>query len=246
MSYTPFLVDQILRGRPAFVANSTAGAQFLRHVFALQADQVRIIRNAYAPESGENACARQGEQHSGGTILLHLANLFPEKDLETVLEAIRQLKAGGLRCRLHVAGRFMDRRYRKKITGMVASMDIGDCVRFHGTADRPTVRALLDAADIGLLSSRSEGMPNSVMEYMYAGLPVLATDIPGVRDVAGGDNTAWLFSPGDASGLRDLIVRLAPDRELRKRLGDANRSRIVNEFGVDKIMQQWSAFLRGL
>jgi glycosyltransferase involved in cell wall biosynthesis len=245
ISYTPFLVDQILQRQPVFVANSTAGGQFLRHVFSLQGDQVRIIRNAYAPEADEDA-RPSGERNSGVISLLHLANLWPYKDLETVLEAIRQFKAGGFRCTLHVAGRFMNAGHQKAIRKMVLSLDIEDCVRFHGAADRSVVHRLLAAADIGLLSSRSEGMPNSVMEYMYAGLPVLATDIPGVREVVGDDNTAWLFSPGDASALCDLIVRLARDRALRKDLGDANRRRIINEFGVDKIMRQWSEFLRGI
>ncbi len=246
LSYTPFLVNEILQRQPAFVANSTAGGEFLRHVFSLQADQVRVIRNAYATEAGESARPFAAEEKREPLNLLHLANLWPYKDLETVLEAVRQLKAGGVRCMLHVAGRFMDRGHRKAILRMVRALKIEDCVRFHGASDRPAVRRLLAAADIGLLSSRSEGMSNSVMEYMHAGLPVVATDIPGVSEVVGHDNRAWLFAVGDASGLRDRVARLAADRPLRRALGEANRRRIGEEFGVDKIMRQWSALLNAL
>jgi len=247
LSYSPFLVNEILQRQPAFVANSTAGGEFLRHVFSLQADQVRVIRNAFAPEAAD-AERQPGEsaQETGLLTLLHLANLWPYKDLETVLEAVRQLRAGGTRCMLHVAGRFMDRKQRKALMKSVASLNIEECVRFHGAADRPAVRRLLAAADIGLLSSRSEGMSNSVMEYMHAGLPVVATDIPGVSEVVGDENRMWLFPVGDAAALRDRILRLAPDAALRRTLGEANRRRIAEEFSVEKIMRQWSAFLKAL
>jgi glycosyltransferase involved in cell wall biosynthesis len=86
-------------------------------------------------------------------------------------------------------------------------------------------------------------MPNSVMEYMYRGLPVVATDIPGVREVVGSDNARWLFPVGDAASLQALVTRLARDRDLRRALGAANRRRIISEFDVGKIMRQWTALL---
>lgn len=247
MSYTPFLVEQILRQSPAFVANSTAGAHFLQHVFSLDADQVRIIHNAYVPEEGEDVRGPAAGRPAGTPVnLLHLANFFPEKDVGTLLEAVRLLKRGGVPCQLHLAGSFPGAKQRKDAEGMVAAMDIADCVRFHGGVDRERVHRLLAEADIGLLSSRSEGMPNSVMEYMHRGIPVVATDIPGVREVVGDDNIRWLFPVGDAPALRDLVAALARDGALRQELGSANRRRIIEAFNVDRIMRQWTRLLEAL
>lgn len=247
MTYTPLLVEQILRARPVFVANSTAGARFLQQVFSLQAGAVHVVRNAYAPEEGEDGRGLDPHQPERPvTNLLHLANFFPEKDVETLLEGVRLLKSGGVQCLLHLAGSFPEGKYRNAIEEKVTALDIHDCVRLYGSVDREKVQLLLREADIGLLSSRSEGMPNSVMEYMYRGLPVVATDIPGVREVVGDDNAEWLFPIGDASVLQELVTRLARDGALRMKLGIANRQRIVDEFNVGRIMRQWTRLLEAL
>lgn len=247
ISYTPFLVEQVLRQRPVFVANSTAGGQFLQHAFSVEADQVHIIHNAHVPEEGEDEPGIDANRPDHAVInLLHLANIFPEKDIETLLDAIRSLKSSGVKCLLHLVGSFLDEKYKNTIEKKVAALDILDYMRFHGNVDRGGVHLLLREADIGLLSSRSEGMPNSVMEYMYRGLPVVATDIPGVREVVGNENAQWLFPVGDASSLQRLITRLARNSALRRKLGIANRQRIINEFDVNKIMPQWLKLLDAL
>ena len=105
MSYTPMLVEQILRRRPVFMANSSAGVQFLRQVFSLNADAVHLVRNAYAPDEGEDTPGFDPHRAERPvTNLLHLANFFPEKDAGTLLEGVRLLKASGIRCQLHLAG----------------------------------------------------------------------------------------------------------------------------------------------
>ena len=89
-------------------------------------------------------------------------------------------------------------------------------------------------------------MPNSVMEYMHHELPVVATDISGVRDVVGNDNVPWLFPVGDATTLQRLITRLAEDRSLREELGHRNRQRVMSEFNLSRIMPQWTRLLESL
>lgn len=244
ISYSPFLIEQILRREPVFAANSMAGGKFLQHVFSVAFDRVHVIHNAYAPEQDDvEPRFDTGKPAHAALNLLHLANFFPEKDIETLLDAVRLLKSSGVRCLLHLAGSFPDEMHKDSIEKKVAALDILDCVRFHGNVDRESVHRLLREADIGLLSSKSEGMPNSVMEYMYRGLPVVATDIPGVREVVGDNNVPWLFPVGNASRLQHLITRLARDSALRLKLGIANRQRIIDEFNVDRIMLQWTTLL---
>ena len=170
---------------------------------------------------------------------MHLANFFPEKDGETLLRAMGLLKSTGIQCHLHLAGHFPDPKYKLLLEKTALALQIQDHVTFHGALDRDQVHRLLKDSDVGLLSSRSEGMPNSVMEYMYWRLPVVATDIPGIREIVGEDNGDWLFPVGDFVRLASSIEKLGGDSQLRARLGAANRKRIVEEFGADKILPQW-------
>jgi glycosyltransferase involved in cell wall biosynthesis len=110
----------------------------------------------------------------------------------------------------------------------------------HGSIGRQEVFQLLLHSDIGLLSSKSEGQPNSVMEYMYIGLPVVATNIPGIREVVGEENEQWLFEVGDAEGLAGLITRLKENPVLRAELGLRNRRRIIEQFGPERVLPRWA------
>ena len=220
ISYSAFVVQQILRRPPAFVANSTAGARFLEQTFSLSPDKVHVIHNAYVPDRDEHEERSLADEPVGGAIrVLHLANLFPEKDLETVIDAMGLLRSSGMDYRLDLAGGFLDNRHKKALEARVAGLGIDDRVVFHGSIGRGLVRRLLREADIGLLSSRSEGMPNSVMEYMYRGLPVVATDIPGVRELVGDDNIRWLFPVGDAATLRERLEDVGFGQDTPKRVG---------------------------
>ena len=241
MSYTPLLREQVLRREPQFVANSTAGAQFLRQTFLLQPDGVQVIRNAYAPELQEDESASSARTRKSKAVvdLLHVANFFPEKDADTVLDAMHLLRADGLDCRLHLVGTFLTRSDKEHVQRRLGELDIQNCVVLHGGLDQRQIGRLTRDADIGLLSSKSEGMPNSVMEYMYSGLPVIATDIPGIREVVGEANHQWLFPVGDAIRLKELVQVLAANATLRSDRGAANRERIISEFAVSRIMPLW-------
>jgi Glycosyl transferases group 1/Glycosyltransferase Family 4 len=78
------------------------------------------------------------------------------------------------------------------------------------------------AADIGVLSSRAEGLARSVLEFMAGGHPVAGTDIEGIREAVGRNGSSFLAPPGDHAALAAILLRLIGDGELRLRVGEAN------------------------
>jgi glycosyltransferase involved in cell wall biosynthesis len=82
-------------------------------------------------------------------------------------------------------------------------------------------------------------MPNSVMEYMYWKLPVVATDIPGIRELLGSEHTDFLFKVGDAKGFAEKVQWLVSDENRYKKTGFDNHKRVVEEFSLDKILPGW-------
>jgi glycosyltransferase involved in cell wall biosynthesis len=246
--YTPFLVRTILRYDPVFLANSTAGAEFLTKTFSLPPTAVRVVRNAFISEfDGTEAIdtSHQSRRSIGDGLLrlVHVANFFPEKDGETLLRGMAILKRRHVAFHLCIAGSFPDPTYRVALQELAADLDIADNVTFSGTLNRQELADLLCRSDVGILSSRTEGMPNSVMEYMYWSLPVVATDIPGVRGVVGEENSNWLFPVGDATGLADILASLASTKTLRRTIGSANRQLLVANFSPERIMPQWLRLL---
>jgi glycosyltransferase involved in cell wall biosynthesis len=97
--------------------------------------------------------------------------------------------------------------------------------------------------DLGIFSSRKEGCPNGVLECMAASLAVTGTDIPGIREAVGETGYPWLAPPGDAEALARHILTLARDTNLRERLGDLNRQRIVEHFTPEQMVCETVALL---
>ena len=240
LNYSPELIQKVREVHPVFVANSKAGALFLNDKLAFGSSPIHLIRNFIEYDltcfpDPENAFRVQNTRCQ----LLQVANFFPEKDFDTLIRAIRLLKAACVPCHLHLAGNFPDETQKHHFLRGLSEMGVSDIVTHHGELDQEGVIALLKKVDIGVLSSKSEGCPNSVMEYMYWGLPVIGSDIPGIRDLVGDEDSQWLFKVGDAEGMKGLVERLAGDHSLRANIGQGNQQRLSELFDVDAVMALW-------
>jgi len=239
--YNHFLVRQVLRYSPRFLANSQAGAKFVTDKFGLLPGEVRVIPNAFVPDIEINKTALcSGGPRSGILSLIQVANFFREKDYYTLLRAMQILKREDVVCRLCFCGKFPVASGHQEFLTRVKELNVDDCVIYHGPTSREDVFRLLMDSDVGLLSSKSEGQPNAIMEYMYVGLPVIATKIPGIQELVGDKNEAWLFEVGDADRLAELINRLNSNPALRMELGIRNRERILEHYASDKILPLWA------
>ena len=101
-------------------------------------------------------------------------------------------------------------------------------------------------AHIAVLPSLREGLPLSLLEAAACARPIVATDVPGCREIARAGVNALLVPPNDAAALADAIDRLAGDGELRRRFGAAGRRIVENEFSHLRIGQEIVALYRRL
>jgi glycosyltransferase involved in cell wall biosynthesis len=111
--------------------------------------------------------------------------------------------------------------------------------------DRGVIGTYLSAADVFVLPSRQEGFPVAPVEAMSAGLPVVATDAPGVRAVVGeGDDAAGVVVPtGDAAALARELVRFLDDADLAAAAGARALTRVEEKFSLDAVGARLRAFL---
>lgn len=102
--------------------------------------------------------------------------------------------------------------------------------RVHLLGERGDVPDLLGAIDVFLLTSDREGLSNTTMEAMAAGLPCVVTDAGGTRELVVDGETGFICVTGSAAELADRVGRLLDDPSLRRRLGDRGRARVAREF----------------
>jgi glycosyltransferase involved in cell wall biosynthesis len=97
------------------------------------------------------------------------------------------------------------------------------------------IRSVWKAAHIAVLPSRREGLPKSLLEAAACGRPIVATNVPGCREIARAGVNALLVPPDNAEALADAIDRLAQDADLRARFGAASRQMVEDEFSAAQV-----------
>lgn len=145
--------------------------------------------------------------------LLSVGRLTPAKNYGAALEALAQLMPCNLR--YVIAG---DGPELEALRSTAARLGVSEAVEFAGYV--PDIRALLQEADIFLIPSLWEGFGLAAVEGMNAALPVIASDVAGLREVVGPDGqAALLVDPGQPASIAAAIRRLAASPDLRRQLG---------------------------
>lgn len=166
----------------------------------------------------------------GEILLVFVGRIVPIKRLGLLLEALAEAREADPRLRLALVG---DGGERPQLEGRAAELGIAGDVLFLGY--RRELRPVFAAADLAVLSSDNEGTPVSLIEAAAAGLPAVATDVGGVREVVGED-TGILTPQGDAAALANAIVEMANDASRRERCGAAARKHAVDSYGAKRLL----------
>jgi glycosyltransferase involved in cell wall biosynthesis len=172
-----------------------------------------------------------------------VANFQPWKDHETFLRAAALVVEQVPTAQFHLVG---DGPNAAAARALAADLGLGSRVCFLGRLAPDAVWAALGRFAVSVQSSFSEGMPNAVLEAMLAARPVVATDIPGMREVVQHEITGYLVPPLDPAGLAAAIARLLEDPELATRLGAAGRRHVLTAHGQDRMVDDFLRLWRAL
>jgi len=150
-----------------------------------------------------------------------------------LMEAFADLHRQCHDVRLTMAGEGSQRR---KIAARAKALNVGAAYRYHGVYTRPEdCRAFMENLDVFVMPSFSEGTPNSIVEAMACGKPIIASEVGGIPDMIG-DDAGLSVPPGDTKALTIAMLRLATDAALRKRLGHAARARYERFFSPQVVL----------
>jgi glycosyltransferase involved in cell wall biosynthesis len=173
---------------------------------------------------------------AGGPLVLSLSRLAPQKGIDVLVEVARRVAPTCPGARFVVAGHGP---LEGEVAAWAAAAGVAERVRFLGLARN--VPELLAASDLFLLTSRWEALPISIVEAFRAGLPVIATDCGGVRELVSPE-VGRLCPVGDAGALSTAVLELAGDAALARALGAAARRRSAEErFSPDHVHARFEA-----
>lgn len=177
--------------------------------------------------------------------LLLASRLLWEKGIGVYVEAARRLRAGGLAVEFWLAGA-PDRGNPASIDeAQLAAWRAEGVVTLLGQVeDMPTLLAQVDV--MVLPTAYGEGVPRSLLEAAACGLPLIATDVPGCREVVREGENGLLIPPRDPVALSEAIAYLAGDADLRRQMGEASRQLAVAEFAQEAVFEQTLAVYREL
>jgi L-malate glycosyltransferase len=209
----------------AVVANSEAAAQQLRDE-GVSPNQIHVIPNGIEIVRYDG---RRGVRPI--TTIVTVANLRSEKAHEVLLHAAARLASRHPHLRYLIVG---DGPRRTELMTLASALDLDAQVTFMG--HREDVPALLAQADLFVLPSRSEAFPNSAMEAMAAGLPVVASRVGGLIDLIEDGRTGILVSPAEPAEFAAAIERLVLNPEHAFALGNAARHELGRHYSFERMV----------
>ncbi len=198
-----------------------------------KAEQNAVVVNGIAPEEisqamSESPVRRETLGLSADDVVLGCISRFdPIKRLDVLLAAFQRLVGRIPRAALLLVGAGTE---EERIRRLTFDMGLHDRVIFTGFLENPA--RVYPVLDLYVSASQKEGLPLSLVEAMCSGLAVVATDVPGHRDVVTHGKTGLLVSPNDSAALADAIAELITDPVRRRAMGEAGRRRALEEFGI--------------
>jgi len=176
----------------------------------------------------------RGEERRFVTIVANLRLTL--KDHPTFLRAAQRVHAAVPEAVFVLAG---EGELIEPMRALAAELGLERAVFFTGPCAR--VAELLSVSDVCVLSSRAEGFSNSILEYMAAARPVVATDVGGACEAITEGETGYLVSAGDDEKMAERIISLLREPERARAMGERGRQRIAREFSCEAQLKRAEA-----
>jgi len=211
----------------------------------IDSDRLTVIPNGVDPRPFDRASPADRLAMgiaSDAVVALFVGRLDPQKGVSSLLEAAARVETSGRAWHLVIVG---DGPERDRLRGLARSLPrLDESVRWLGRRD--DVPSLMKAADLLILPSLWEGMPNVVLEAMAARRAVIATAVEGSEDLVVPGQTGWLVPPGEPRRLTEALQQAIFDPALRRSMGQAGRARVEAHFTLSRVVEAYERLWAGV
>lgn len=181
-----------------------------------------------------------GVKKNPNTLVIN-ANLTPVKDHLTLLKALVIIKNRNIKFTLLIIGKEVDSSYSNELREFTTKMKLFDQVIFKGQSSN--IEPFLAEASIGILTSVSEGLPVSLLEYGMAGLAVISTNVGQCAKVLENGEFGWIISPKNVEQLADTIEYLLKNPEQSKIKARKFQHHISERYSAMRFLEKYILFL---
>jgi glycosyltransferase involved in cell wall biosynthesis len=212
---------RVVRPTLARAAMLAVPSGYLREIFARHGLESAVLPNVvdtvrFSPSG--RAAARPGSPH-----LVVARNLEPIYDIGTAVRAFARVRERFPEAVLSITGTGPE---LAALTALAESLGVAAAVRFTGRLGRDAMAALYRSADVVLNPSRVDNMPNSILEALACGVPVVSTDAGGIPYVVQHGRTAWLVGPGDEAAMAEAAAHLLREPARARELAQAGLAEV--------------------
>ena len=239
--YNQSVGKNIFRSANRIVALSSSDAEYISSL-GIESKKISILPNAidlseFAPYNNlDNIDFLKRYNVEGKRIVLFVGQIIQRKGIEYLLKSVKYVmklsRENNIVFLVIGKGGFLE-----KAKNIVKNLNISDLIVFTGEIPFSELVEAYKSADVFVLPSLSEGLPTTILEAMYFGLPVIATDIPGVRDHF--RKRALLVPPKNECKLAEAIIKLLKDEELAKRLSANGKELVKSKYTWDIVSKKY-------
>ncbi len=221
-------------GRTSFVAVSQAAADYALRYLSLESSRMTVVTNGVNPYRIVRDAKRAPRLEQERITIGAAGRLVPEKGFGVLIEAIAKLVAAKPNLVLRIAGSGSQ---REPLAGLAKFLGLADQVEFlNDIEDMASFYASLDVFVLPSLSS--EGLPRVILEAMFAGVPIVATDIAGTGEAISDGVTGTLVKAGDVEGLARALSALIEHPAKRAALAEAAQKNAWQRFTIGRVASE--------
>lgn len=212
-------------------------SRFLQEVFREFGISAQIIPNVVDLDRFQPAATPASAPHRHVVVARNLEHIY---GIDLALHAAALLRASMPDARFSIAGGGAD---RQSLEALARELGVADVVTFTGRLEPDGIAALLRTADVVLNPVRADNTPNSVLEALASGVPVVSTNVGGVPFLVEHGQTAWLVSPESPQAIADGLRDVLDDAGLRERLINAGIT-LARKCSWSAVREQWLSAYR--
>lgn len=233
-----------LRNTSGIISNSDEGFQFIKS-YLPKPKPVIQIKNGIELTDCEQRITHpdiQTKKEGYELTISMIANITKYKDHLCLVEAFHDLiQNTSIKAKLILAGNHGDE--YPTVSKLITELNLQNHLSTPGSID--DVKSLLCSSDLVVFSSKKEGIPNGVLEAMATKKPIIATDLPGIREALG-ESYSYLFPQGDSSALAKMMKELITNPDKMNELAQQNHERIKSSFSLSRLKENTIAFINEL
>ena len=229
--YQSYPAKYILRHADALIAQTEEMKQEMAPFYHVHPERITVINNPIDKFLIQKSI-REKYRYDATDCVHYIAvgRICPQKDYRTLIKAFALVLEKEPKSHLDIIGVDWDMAYRKSLDALIMQLDIGRSVTFHGFQENPF--KYMEAADVFVLSSVHEGLPNVMLEAMYLGKPVVVTrSIPYIAQVVHDSVNGYAVSVDGCKELAEAMIK-ARRLEIKEKYMDvnSNEKRIIDLF----------------